>query len=53
MIRITGLLEGTMGAIRIRALWEEYEARETPEAIFVKDLDMFELGVQGVEYERC
>ncbi|GFZ49012.1 hypothetical protein JCM24511_06761 [Saitozyma sp. JCM 24511] len=37
---------------RFRALWEEYEARETPESKVVKDLDRFELALQGVEYER-
>jgi hypothetical protein len=36
---------------RIRRLWREYEDRQTPEARFVKDLDLFELGLQGVEYE--
>lgn len=37
---------------RFRALWEEYEARETPESKLVKDLDRLELVLQGVEYER-
>ncbi|KLT42751.1 hypothetical protein CC85DRAFT_285291 [Cutaneotrichosporon oleaginosum] len=37
---------------RFRALWEEYEARETPESKLVKDLDRLELALQGVEYER-
>lgn len=37
---------------RFRSLWEEYEARETPEAKLVKDLDRLELVLQGVEYER-
>lgn len=34
-------------------MWEEYEARETPESKFVKDLDLFELATQAVEYENC
>jgi 5'-deoxynucleotidase YfbR-like HD superfamily hydrolase len=38
---------------RFRSLWEEYEARETPESKLVKDLDRLELALQGVEYERC
>lgn len=38
---------------RFRALWEEYEARETPESKLVKDLDRLELALQAVEYERC
>ena len=37
---------------RIRSLWREYEDRQTDESKFVKDLDLFELGLQGVEYER-
>lgn len=37
---------------RIRSLWEEYEARETPEAKLVKDLDRLELVLQASEYER-
>jgi len=37
---------------RIRSLWEEYEARETPEAKLVKDLDRLELVLQAGEYER-
>lgn len=32
---------------------QEYEARETPEAKLVKDLDRIELVLQAVEYERC
>lgn len=35
------------------SIWQEYEERETRESCFVKDLDRFELAVQGVEYERC
>lgn len=38
---------------RFRSLWEEYEARETPESKLVKDLDRLELALQAVEYERC
>jgi putative hydrolase of HD superfamily len=38
---------------RIRSLWEEYEARETPEAKLVKDLDRLELVLQAGEYERA
>lgn len=37
---------------RIRSLWQEYEDGQTREAKFVKDLDRFELALQGVEYER-
>ncbi|TYJ58221.1 hypothetical protein B9479_001045 [Cryptococcus floricola] len=37
---------------RFRSLFEEYEARETPESKLVKDLDRLELALQAVEYER-
>ncbi|SNX81738.1 uncharacterized protein MEPE_00443 [Melanopsichium pennsylvanicum] len=46
------LLGSSAAGLRIEALWEEYEARETKESKLVKDLDRFELGLQAVEYER-
>ncbi|CAD6944809.1 unnamed protein product [Tilletia caries] len=46
------LLGGSRAGQRIEALWEEYEARETPESKLVKDLDRFELCLQALEYER-
>jgi putative hydrolase of HD superfamily len=50
---LTELLPGDSAAsARVRSLWEEYEAAETAEARFVKDLDRFELGLQAVEYEQ-
>ncbi len=36
----------------MRALWEEYEAGESPEAKLVKDFDKIEMIVQAFEYER-
>ena len=36
----------------LRDLWEEYEARETPEARFVKDMDLVDMCLQAVRYER-
>ncbi len=36
----------------LRALWEEYEARETPEAQFVKDADLVDMCLQALQYER-
>jgi len=33
-------------------LWAEYEAGETKEAVFVKDVDRFELLCQTIEYEK-
>ena len=32
--------------------WEEYEARETPEARFVKDMDLLDTCLQALVYER-
>ncbi|SEW22433.1 HD domain-containing protein [Natrinema salifodinae] len=34
------------------ALWEEYEARETPTARFVKDMDLIDNCLQALAYER-
>ena len=47
------LLADTPAAQQIRALWDEYEARATPEARLVKDLDCFELCLQTYEYEQA
>lgn len=47
------LLVDTPAAQQIRALWDEYEARATPEARLVKDLDCFELCLQTYEYEQA
>ncbi|KAF3921127.1 hypothetical protein ABW21_db0200728 [Orbilia brochopaga] len=33
-------------------IWLEYEAGQTPEAIFVKDVDRYELVLQTIEYEK-
>ncbi|EWC47210.1 hypothetical protein DRE_03329 [Drechslerella stenobrocha 248] len=33
-------------------LWNEYEMGQTPEAIFVKDVDRYELVLQTIEYEQ-
>ncbi|KAL1684166.1 HD domain-containing protein, partial [Schizophyllum commune] len=42
------MLHDSPAARRIKDLWkQEYEARETPEALFVKDLDRFEMAAQG------
>jgi putative hydrolase of HD superfamily len=38
---------------KIMSLWEEYEARNTPESKVVKDLDRFELLLQADEYETA
>ena len=36
----------------VRDLWEEYEARESPEARFVKDADLLDTCLQALVYER-
>ncbi|EKM50521.1 uncharacterized protein PHACADRAFT_129797 [Phanerochaete carnosa HHB-10118-sp] len=46
------MLHDSPAAQRIRALWQEYEAQESSEARFVKDLDRFEMASQAFEYER-
>lgn len=46
------LLGGSQAALRLEALWNEYEDRQTLESRTVKDLDRFELALQAVEYER-
>ncbi|CAO1623177.1 unnamed protein product [Parajaminaea phylloscopi] len=47
------LLGSSPAALRIEALWHEYEERETLESQLVKDLDRFELILQATEYERA
>ena len=47
---MTGPLAG-LGE-EMRALWSEYEARESPEARFVKDMDLLDTCLQALVYER-
>ncbi|KAF8909932.1 HD domain-containing protein [Mucidula mucida] len=47
------MLHDSPAAQRMEALWKEYEAGETPEARFVKDLDRFEMASQASEYEKA
>lgn len=37
---------------RIEDLWQEYETRSSPEAVFVKDMDLVEMCCQALRYER-
>ena len=46
--RIFGLLPGDIGA-PLRALWEEFEAAETPDAVFAKSLDRVQPVLQNIE----
>jgi putative hydrolase of HD superfamily len=36
----------------LRGDWEEYEERDTPEAAFVKDVDLVDMCLQALYYER-
>jgi putative hydrolase of HD superfamily len=36
----------------VHEVWEEYEARESPEARFVKDMDILDTCLQALVYER-
>ncbi|KAG2122612.1 HD domain-containing protein [Suillus cothurnatus] len=47
------MLHGSPAALRIEALWNEYEEGETNEAKFVKDLDRLEMALQAREYEAA
>ncbi len=49
MARLCGML----GDDEVLRLWEEYQAAETPEARFVKDLDKLETVLQAAEYEEA
>ncbi|WP_435360884.1 HD domain-containing protein [Haloarchaeobius sp. DFWS5] len=40
------------GFADVRDLWHEYEARDSPEARFVKDMDLVDMCLQAVVYER-
>jgi putative hydrolase of HD superfamily len=48
---IVGNLPGVNGE-EVRLLWEEYEAQETAEAHFVRDLDLLEMVAQAHRYEQ-
>ncbi len=45
--RIFGLLPTDLGA-ELRALWEEFEAAETPDAVFAKSLDRVQPVMQNI-----
>lgn len=36
----------------LRALWLEYEERASPEAVFVRDMNLLDMCLQGLKYER-
>lgn len=45
-------LLGPFGGSELLELWEEYEARQTPTAQFVKDMDLVDNCLQALKYER-
>ncbi|KAF1843580.1 uncharacterized protein K460DRAFT_407925 [Cucurbitaria berberidis CBS 394.84] len=49
---LLGKFNGGLNGKEIRQIWQEYEDSETPESLFVHDIDKIELLVQMVEYER-
>lgn len=52
MQKMVEMLKNSMEAKEIQSLWMEYEEASTPEALFVKDVDKFEMIVQAFEYEK-
>jgi len=54
MKHLSSLLPGSFSASAeyLQELFDEYEKGTSEEAIFVKDVDKYELLVQAVEYER-
>ncbi len=46
------VIEPLPNAAELLALWEEFEAAETPEAIFVKQIDRLEMAFQAAVYEH-
>ncbi|CAO2652940.1 Nn.00g023510.m01.CDS01 [Neocucurbitaria sp. VM-36] len=50
---LLGKFNGGLNGKEIRQIWQEYEDSETPESLFVHDIDKIELLLQMVEYERA
>ena len=46
------VLEGSLASQEIMDLWKEYEEEESEIALFVKDVDKFEMILQAFEYEK-
>ncbi|KNC82162.1 hypothetical protein SARC_05543 [Sphaeroforma arctica JP610] len=49
----TETLQDSEAGKELYELWREYEDASTPEALFVKDLDKFEMICQAFEYEKA
>jgi putative hydrolase of HD superfamily len=52
MQEIRKLVGGPLG-LELYNLWKEYEDLKTPEAIYCKDIDKFEMVLQAYEYEKA
>jgi putative hydrolase of HD superfamily len=52
MIHMLKPLSESPAAVEIMQLWNEYESAETKEALFIKDVDKFEMILQAFEYEQ-
>jgi putative hydrolase of HD superfamily len=50
---LLGKFNGGLNGKEVRQIWQEYEDSETPESLFVHDVDKIELLLQMVEYERA
>ncbi|MFW6292939.1 MAG: HD domain-containing protein [Spirochaetota bacterium] len=51
MIRLTSGYDAHAAGM-VRTLWAEYEASETPESLFVRDMNMIDMCLQAYVYER-
>jgi putative hydrolase of HD superfamily len=49
---LLGKFNGGLNGQDVRKIWQEYEDSETPESLFVHDVDKIELLLQMLEYER-
>jgi len=50
---LAGMLAPLPGAGRLRALWQEFEDRASPEGRLVRDADKLEMMVQCLRYEQA
>lgn len=52
MSKLTDMIsEHTTATKHMRSLYEEYSGHSSPEAIYVKSLDLFDMYLQAYEYE--
>ena len=52
-LAMAGLLAPLDKGDHLRAVWDAYEARSTPEALFVCQLDKLDMAIQAVVYAEC